>query len=58
MRKRCVGELGQTASKRVGAPGPFDIHTLHLAYFNDGTRIWNGDAAETAGAIVKDLAAL
>jgi len=53
-----VGELGQTASKRVGAPGPFDIHTLHLAYFNDGTRIWNGDAAETAGAIVKDLAAL
>ena len=35
-----------TASGRFGAPGPFRIHTLLLAYFDDGARIWNGDAAE------------
>ena len=35
-----------TASGRFGAPGPFRIHTLLLAYFDDGARLWNGDAAE------------
>jgi len=39
-----------TASGRFGVPGPFGIQTLPLAYFNDGTRILNGDAAERAGS--------
>jgi len=40
-----------TASGRFGAPGPFRIHTLLLAYFDDGARIRNGDAAEKAGSL-------
>jgi len=39
-----------TASERFGAPGPFRIRKLLLAYCNDGTRIWNCDAAGKAGS--------
>jgi len=39
----------RTASGRFGVPGPF-------AFFNDdGTRIWNGDAADYAGSPFKGV---
>jgi len=39
-----------TASRRFGVAGLSRMYTLPLPYFNDGTRIWNSDAAEGAGS--------
>ena len=44
------GMRNDTASGRFGVLGPFRICRLLRTHFNDGTRIWNGDAADAAGS--------